>query len=242
MCDAGGPYMVDVAADTVYVMLDGTGSSDANGDSLMYEWSIDSANVAFDDATSAQPTVSIWGDTLCEDQIEVTLLVMAAGDSSTCSTTIEFNELRQPTISAKDPVKLWPPNHKYKTFMPQDLLMAEGGGCNADYDWDNVAVVSVSSSEPEDCNGDGKTHNDIKIYCPNTVKLRAERQGGGDGRIYTVVYQAKMADGSMQDLTAYVYVPHDNGDECGDIPADGDNGYMVTGCEDGEDGDGGDDK
>jgi hypothetical protein len=237
MCDAGGPYMIDVAADTVYVMLDGTGSSDANGDSLMFEWSIDSENVAFDDATSAQPTVSIWGDTLCEDQIEVTLLVMAAGDSSICSAMIEFNELRQPTISAKDPVELWPPNHKYKTFMPQDLLMAEGGGCNADYDWSNVTVVSVSSSEPEDCNGDGKTHNDIKVDCPNTVELRSERKGGGDGRIYTIVYQAGFDDGSTQDLTAYVYVPHDQGGGSGDIPVDGGNGYTVTGCDDDDDDD-----
>ena len=126
VCDAGGPYTVDVDADTVYVMLDGTGSSDADGDSLMFEWSVDSENVMFDDVTSAQPKLTIWGDTLCEDQLEVTLLVIAAGDSSTCSTTIEFNEMRQPTLTAKDPVRLWPPNHKYKTYKPQDPRRYQG--------------------------------------------------------------------------------------------------------------------
>ncbi|RKZ14913.1 hypothetical protein DRQ53_10375 [bacterium] len=234
VCDAGGPYLVDVDADTVYVMLDGTGSSDADSDSLTFEWSIDSANAVFDDPASAQPELTIWGDALCADQLEVMLLVIAAGDSSICSTVIEFNELRQPTVGAKDPVRLWPPNHKYRSFEPADLLFVEGGGCDADFDFGDVVVLSVSSNEPEDSKGDGRTSDDIRIDCPNTVKLRAERTGGGEGRIYTVVYGVSHDDGSTGEITAYVYVPHDNGDRCADIPDGDGGGYTVAGCGDGE--------
>jgi hypothetical protein len=81
----------------------------------------------------------------------------------------------------------------------------------------------------------GKTIDDIKVDCPNTVELRAERQGTGDGRVYNIVYRVGQDNGTDEDVTVYVYVLHDNGDKCGDIPADGGDGYTVTGCEDGGD-------
>ncbi len=41
--------------------------------------------------------------------------------------------------------------------------------------------------------------------------LRAERSGGGDGRIYTITYTATDASGNSQSASATVTVPHDKG-------------------------------
>jgi hypothetical protein len=42
-------------------------------------------------------------------------------------------------------------------------------------------------------------------------KLRAERSGTGDGRIYTITYQATDACGNSSVVELYVTVPHDKG-------------------------------
>lgn len=232
VCDAGGPYLVDVAADTVFVMLDATASSDANGDSLIFEWSVESEYASLDDASSATPTLTVWGEGLCMTPMTVDLLVMAAGDSSMCSAEVEFNEMRLPTVTAMDPVILWPPNHKFVTYEAADLLSVEGGGCNT-FDWDDVSVVEVRSNEPMDGKGDGAHQPDMQVVCPNTVRVRSERSGNGDGRVYTIVYRVSFMDGSTEDLEAEIHVPHDQRDTCTDDHGGIDGGHTVTGCVDG---------
>ncbi|MBU2490462.1 MAG: PKD domain-containing protein, partial [Proteobacteria bacterium] len=54
---AGGPYVVDEGTP---LTLDGSGSSDANGDALTYAWDLD-MDGAFDDSTDVKP-VRTWSD------------------------------------------------------------------------------------------------------------------------------------------------------------------------------------
>ena len=49
--------------------------------------------------------------------------------------------------------------------------------------------VAVWSDEPDDATGDGATVHDAQIDPPD-LYLRAERQGGGDGRVYLIVATA----------------------------------------------------
>jgi hypothetical protein len=227
-CDPGGPYAVDVDADTASVMLDASASTGPSDYELVFAWSASCESVEFDDAASATPTVSIFGDCLCEDEIEVMLTVSAGEETSECSAVITINDLRNPTLIAGEPYMLWPPNHKYQTFGPEMLLEVEGTGCPTDFSLDDVMIVEVSSNEPEDANGDGRTDEDIVLLCPNQVDLRAERMGGGQGRVYTITYRATFADGSTQDVDAYVVVPHDQGSWDG-MP-DPEGGYVESGC------------
>ena len=44
-----------------------------------------------------------------------------------------------------------------------------------------------------------------------TLKLRAERAGGGSGRIYTITYQATDDCGNSVTADATVTVPHNKG-------------------------------
>jgi len=232
-CDAGGPYDVTVDADTVSVQLDASASSDAEGDSLRYHWSLECGDAWLDDATSATPTLYLTGDCVCVDSLTVDLAVSDGFDTTSCAATVHVADVRPPTIVVKDePLRIWPPNHKYRTVEPHMLLEAAHDACGNAIDLSNVVVVEVRSDEPEDHNGDGRTIDDIMVMCPNTVKLRAERMGGGDGRVYTIVYRIAGDNGVTAEAEAHVLVPHDQSD---DSAGDDQAGYSVMpDCDDGD--------
>jgi hypothetical protein len=80
-----------------------------------------------------------------------------------------------------------------------------------------VQLVSVTSSEPDDApgNNDGATTGDIQDAAPGTADadllLRAERDGKGPGRVYTLTYEAVDRSGNATPAIATVTVPHDLG-------------------------------
>ncbi len=94
---------------------------------------------------------------------------------------------------------LWPANHKYVDVEASFITSNDGAV---------VSLVSVTSDEPDDGLGDGDTANDIVIVDNDTIQLRAERSGAGDGRIYTIVYQVTNSCGASVTVTTTVTVPH----------------------------------
>ena len=70
-----------------------------------------------------------------------------------------------------------------------------------------LELVSVTSNEPDNGDDDGDTIDDIVIVDDFTFELRAERSGIGDGRIYTITYQATDSCGNSTVATATVTVP-----------------------------------
>jgi hypothetical protein len=111
-----------------------------------------------------------------------------------------------PTLDvALDPATLWPPDHE---------LVGVGAELTAVDLCDPapaLELVSIASDEPDDGPGDGHTVGDIQGAdlgsADGEFLLRAERQGGGDGRVYTVVYSAADASGNAVETTAEVVVP-----------------------------------
>ena len=110
-----------------------------------------------------------------------------------------------PTIDVTlDPDSLWPPNHK---------MVAVAADVTVDDNCPGVSFVlmSLTSDEPDNGNGDGNTVNDVQdadVGTPDvSFSLRSERAGGGDGRVYTATYTA--TDGSDNEATdsATVTVP-----------------------------------
>ncbi len=70
-----------------------------------------------------------------------------------------------------------------------------------------VELVSSVSNEPDDGLGDGDTANDIVIVDDFHFRLRAERSGQGEGRIYTITYKVTDNCGNETFATVTVTVP-----------------------------------
>jgi predicted extracellular nuclease len=100
------------------------------------------------------------------------------------------------------PDMLWPPNHKYVEVVAT-VVATDNFDPNP-----TVTLVSVTSNEPDNGLGDGDTPDDIVIVDDFTFQLRAERAGGGEGRVYTITYLATDACGNSTMATATVTVPH----------------------------------
>ena len=107
---------------------------------------------------------------------------------------------------------LWPPNHKYVDIALSDCAGPAHDSCGGTLPVDQYGtILGVSSDEVEDANGngDGRTCDDIVISADGkSVKVRAEREGRGDGRVYSVRYAINAPGGTLQS-TCHVYVPHD---------------------------------
>jgi hypothetical protein len=106
------------------------------------------------------------------------------------------------------PDLLWPANHKMKVIEAEiDATSPTGSPLQ-------IRLVSIASNEPDDASGggDGNTQNDIDRADFGTddreFRLRAERDGAGSGRLYTVVYRATDGLGSTE-VMRFVVVPHD---------------------------------
>lgn len=146
-----------------------------------------------------------------------------SSNAAACSQTVQAIDTTAPVYTAGPMQQLWPPNHKYV-----ELTLASCGtlidACDGALDLDGGAAVitRVSSDEPEDVQGagkgkgkkdggDGSTVDDMVLVNAYTVKLRAERQGTSDGRVYTIHFQVPDAAGNVTEGTCKVGVPHDQG-------------------------------
>ncbi len=119
-----------------------------------------------------------------------------------------FLDLTPPEIVVNpDPAQLWPPNHKYNTFNISDFVVSVNDNGSSDISLDDVFVTSVTSDEPENGRGDGNTTNDIVIVDCQTVDLRAERDGRGNGRVYTIHLAAEDLSGNTGTALFQVHVP-----------------------------------
>jgi hypothetical protein len=230
VCDAGGPYTVVVETDTAYVILDAGSSSDAENDSLRFHWVIGCGETIIDDDSSAAPLLMITGECLCVDSFAVELTVSDGYDGTTCSSVVRIDDRRPPIITMRDePLLMWPPNHKYREITPDMMIVSAEDACGVPIDIFSAVIVEITSDEPEDDTGDGRTVDDIRVDCPNVAYLRSERAGGGNGRVYTIVYRIVADNGVAAEGAATAIVPHDSSDDA--AVADEYGGYsVIPGC------------
>jgi hypothetical protein len=132
---------------------------------------------------------------------------------------VDVVDTTPPSVVLINPMTLWPPNHKYVTFNLSDCATVNDV-CDPNVTLaDNAAITYVTSDEPEDMlgsskkkgddGGDGHTLDDIFIVDDHTVRLRAERLGGGNGRVYKVYFEAVDGSGNTAQAHCEVHVPHD---------------------------------
>jgi hypothetical protein len=78
-----------------------------------------------------------------------------------------------------------------------------------------ITILDVTQDEPVEGLGDGDTSPDAVIQ-GNTVLIRAERAGDGNGRVYTIQFLADDGVGGVCTGSVKVCVPHSKKDECTD--------------------------
>jgi len=127
-----------------------------------------------------------------------------ASNSASCSTTITVVDTTPPVIQSvtASPDVLWPPNHQLVPVRLQAMVSDECGPAT----W---RIVTVSSDEGEDARGSGHTVPDWQIISNDSVLLRAELSGNGNGRLYTITVQATDLSGNSSQGLVTVSAPHD---------------------------------
>jgi hypothetical protein len=135
-----------------------------------------------------------------------------------------------PVVTVCGMTELWPPNHKYHTFSLSDIVQSVIDDSDGDIDIDdNCVILSIYSDEPEDVkgNGDGRTLDDIVILGPSSFKVRSERQGPGNGRVYGVTFEVSDSSGNTTEAIVYLGVPHDKSGKRPIIDDGSESGYTV---------------
>jgi subtilisin-like proprotein convertase family protein len=128
-----------------------------------------------------------------------------ANSATTCTFPVTVTDVQPPAISgaAATPSSLWPPDHTYRNVA---VAYTVGDNCGPT----GVAcALTVASDEPLNGTGDGDTAPDWVVVDSHHVKLRAERSGSGDGRVYTLTVTCTDPAGRRSQATTTVTVPHD---------------------------------
>ena len=95
---------------------------------------------------------------------------------------------------------LWPPNHK---FVSIDIL----GVTDPDGDSLAITIDSIFQDEPVNAQGSGNTSVDGRGIGTATAEVRAERAGGGNGRVYHISFTASDGPGGTCSGVVQVGVP-----------------------------------
>ncbi|HEX8178042.1 MAG TPA: hypothetical protein VF525_00725 [Pyrinomonadaceae bacterium] len=111
---------------------------------------------------------------------------------------------RPPDVSQARPsvAALWPPNH--------DLIAVSiQGVTDADGDPVTIRVTRVMQDEATNDKGDGDKCPDASGVGTASAQLRAERSGKGNGRFYTIFFEATDGRGGSTPGSVRVSVPHE---------------------------------
>lgn len=182
-----------------------TANTDANNPT--FNWSVTGGTIDGDNTGSS---VSVTAGGVGAMMVSVEVTDGATNCSNTVTHEVTVEDAEAPVITpATNPIMLWPPNHKYVTINLSQCVAAVSDNC-ADLTAGNVMISKVTSDEPEDAlgGGDGNTENDIVIAgdC-QSVQLRSERLGSGNGRVYTIHLSLNDGNGNVGTATRLVTVP-----------------------------------
>lgn len=184
------------------------GSYDPDGDTLAYDYSV----------TGPQGPGTYMVELTVTDP---------DGESDTCVGLVAITDGTPPTVSVAGGIELWPPNHAYVPLDLADCGVTITDACGGTMDVLDVGVITGAwSDEAEDAKGggDGATLRDLVVDGAVDVDVRAERQGGGNGRVYTLAFVVDDGAGNVSAGTCDVTVPHaDNG-----VPAVNDGPVYVA--------------
>jgi hypothetical protein len=150
-------------------------------------------------------TINVPAGTPAGSEVAVTITATNAADSTIFNaTTVRFVVAtnRPPDTSAAAPTvaSLWPVNHRM-------VDVGINGVTDPDGDAVSIRINRIMQSEPVNGAGDGNTCGDGAGDGTSIAHLRAERAGGGSGRLYVIEFTADDGKGGSADGSVTVMVP-----------------------------------
>ena len=112
----------------------------------------------------------------------------------------------KPNVSMAYPSQesLWPVNKDYVNVTIE--------GVTDPYDEVTISIISITSDEPTTAGGKNQAPDaDPSCIGTDTARIRAERIGSGNGRVYEISFVATDSMGVSMEGTVNVFVPHDQG-------------------------------
>lgn len=103
--------------------------------------------------------------------------------------------------------EIWPPNHKWVEVDILGVTDPEGGPIV-------ITITGITQNEPVVGQGSGHTCPDGDGIGTSFARVRAERSGQGNGRVYEISFEAHDSLGGVCDGTVQVCVPYDEGEGC----------------------------
>ncbi len=225
VADAGPDQIVEQESyDGTEITLDGSGSTDpdsspgTNDDILFFDWHEGSTLLGSGETLDYTFPLGVHTVTL-----EVTDFFGETDDDEVVITVVDNTP---PEVACYvNPEVLWSPNHK---MVPVIVLIEALDICTETEDLD--LLVTAESSEPDDDKGDGAFTGDVDgfdgftapvdVFCEfdeeavcfvSSFALRAERDGRGVDRIYTITATITDLSGNVASCSCTVVVPHDQG-------------------------------
>lgn len=129
-------------------------------------------------------------------------------DTKPVAVPIAFSAGPDCSQATATPATIWPPNG---TLVGVHIT---GVGSEGAVD---IQVTAVQQDEPQSAPGQAQADPDAVIGGGGApARLRAERAGGGDGRVYHIGFTARDASGRECNGNVQVCVPHHGGATCGD--------------------------
>ena len=185
--------------------------TDPEGDALTIVWSVNGDVVQTSTVAATSPPAAA-NLTLSRvlplgTNIVSILVTDVATNTASCATMVAVVDTTPPVIvsASATPNVLWPPNHKMVAISVNADVTDTCGATT----W---KIIRVRSNEAVNGRGDGNTAPDWVITGAHTLKLRAERSGTKQDRVYTITIQAKDESKNLSEPTAItVTVPKSQG-------------------------------
>jgi hypothetical protein len=181
---------------------------DEDGDALEVIWKVNGVAVETDNVpagggggTSADVTlIRNWPLGTSNVVVEV-----SDGEApvASCTTSVTVVDTTAPVVTCSvQNGLLWPPNHK---MINVGLVATANDSCTRG----GPAQVAVWGDEDDEMpTGDGNHSPDALDIASGTLRLRAERRGDADGRVYLVIAKSMDGGGNVGTACCTVVTPH----------------------------------